>query len=85
MDTTQILGLIAGACTTAAFIPQVVKTWRTRSTKDLSLWMFSIFCLGVFLWLIYGFLRSDIPVIVANCITLMLASFLLVLKIKWKQ
>lgn len=85
MDTIQILGLVAGACTTVAFIPQVVKTWRTRSTKDLSLWMFSIFCLGLLLWLIYGFLRSDIPVIVANSITLMLASFLLVLKIRWKE
>jgi MtN3 and saliva related transmembrane protein len=85
MDTIQLIGLAAGSCTTAAFIPQVIKTWKTRSAKDLSLGMFSIFCTGVVLWLAYGFLIRDIPVIVANMVTLILASFLLVLKLRWKQ
>jgi len=85
MDTIQLLGLTAGSCTTAAFVPQVIKTWKSRSAKDLSLGMFSIFCTGVVLWLAYGFLIRDIPVIVANMVTLILASFLLVLKLRWKH
>lgn len=85
MNSIQLLGLAAGTFTTAAFIPQVVKTWKSRSAKDLSLGMFSIFCTGVLLWLTYGLLIMDIPVIVANMVTLVLASFLLVLKLKWKH
>ena len=85
MNEIQLLGLIAGSCTTAAFIPQVVKTWKSRSAKDLSLGMFSIFCLGVGLWLAYGLLIWDIPVIIANVVTLVLASFLLFLKLRWKH
>lgn len=84
-NTIQLLGLIAGACTTIAFLPQVIKTWKSRSAKDLSLSMFTIFSLGVALWLVYGFLVQDIPVIAANMITLMLASTLLVFKLKYKQ
>jgi MtN3 and saliva related transmembrane protein len=85
MDTIKILGLVAGALTTAAFLPQVLKTWKTKSAKDLSLGMFSLFCLGVALWLVYGLVRKDIPVIAANLITLMLASTLLFFKLRWKD
>ncbi len=84
-STIQLLGLIAGACTTIAFLPQVLKTWKSRSAKDLSLSMFSIFSLGVALWLVYGFMVQDIPVIAANLVTLLLASTLLVFKLKYKQ
>jgi MtN3 and saliva related transmembrane protein len=80
----QIIGLLAGACTTIAFLPQVIKTWQSRSAKDLSLSMFSIFCLGVTLWLIYGFLMNDIPVMIANGLTLVLASTLLYFKLRFK-
>lgn len=85
MDTIQLLGLAAGSCTTAAFIPQVLKTWKSQSAKDLSLGMFSIFCTGVILWLIYGLLINDLPVIVANLVTLILASLLLFWKLRWKH
>jgi MtN3 and saliva related transmembrane protein len=85
MNAIQILGLLAGSCTTVAFIPQVMKTWRSRSAKDLSLGMFSIFSLGVLLWLTYGLLIRDVPVIVANLVTLVLASILLVFKLRWKN
>lgn len=85
MNTIQLLGLLAGSCTTAAFIPQVLKTWKSRSARDLSLGMFSIFCTGVVLWLVYGLLIMDIPVIIANLVTLVLASFLLFLKLRWKH
>jgi len=81
----QLLGLAAGACTTIAFLPQVIKTWKSRSAKDLSLSMFSIFCLGVTLWLVYGIMVQDVPVIAANLLTLMLASTLLFFKLRFKN
>lgn len=85
MNTIQLIGLVAGSFTTIAFLPQVIKTWRSRSAKDLSLGMFSIFCAGVALWLLYGFLVQDIPVIAANVLTLMLASTLLFFKLRFKE
>lgn len=85
MDSIQLLGLAAGSLTTAAFLPQVIKTWKSRSAKDLSLGMFSLFCLGVALWLTYGLIVRDIPVIAANLLTLMLASTLLFFKLRFKE
>jgi MtN3 and saliva related transmembrane protein len=85
MNTIQILGLAAGSLTTAAFLPQVIKTWKSRSAKDLSLGMFSLFCLGVLLWLVYGLMVNDVPVIAANLVTLMLASTLLFFKLRFKE
>ena len=84
MNIVQILGLAAGSCTTIAFLPQVIKTWKSGSAKDLSLGMFSFFCLGVVLWLAYGILKHDVPVIVANLMTLLLASTLLFFKLRFK-
>jgi len=80
MTPVVILGLVAGALTTIAFVPQVVKTWKSKSAKDLSLGMYSIFCTGVLLWLIYGFIIWDIPIIVANTITFSLAMTILYFK-----
>jgi MtN3 and saliva related transmembrane protein len=85
MNGAHLLGLFAGACTTVAFLPQVIKTWKSKSAKDLSLSMFLIFCLGVVLWLVYGIMVQDMPVIVANALTLMLASTLLFFKLRFKE
>jgi len=85
MDSIKILGLIAGFCTTIAFLPQVIKTWKEKSAEGLSLGMFSIFCTGVTLWLIYGLMIKDLAVTLANLITLMLASMLLFFKLKFKN
>ena len=85
MNYTQLLGLVAGSFTTIAFLPQVIKTWKSRSAKDLSLGMFSLFCLGVLLWLIYGIQVKDLPVIIANMVTLLLASSLLFFKLRFKN
>ncbi len=85
MNNIQLLGLAAGMLTTIAFLPQVIKTWKSRSAKDLSLGMFSLFCAGVVLWLTYGILVRDIPVIAANFMTLMLASTLLFFKLRFKE
>jgi MtN3 and saliva related transmembrane protein len=85
MNIIQLLGLVAGFLTTASFLPQVIKTWKSRSAKGLSLGMFSLFCVGVLLWLIYGVMVKDIPVIVANLVTLILASTLLYFKLSFKE
>jgi len=78
------LGLFAGTLTTLSFLPQVIKAWKTRSTRDISLGMFSMFCTGVFLWVVYGFLVGDIPVIVANVVTFLFAATILALKLKYQ-
>jgi MtN3 and saliva related transmembrane protein len=77
----HLIGYLAGALTTAAFVPQVLKTWRTRSVADLSLGMLVMFSAGVALWLLYGCLGHAVPIIAANGLTLLLTLPLLVLKI----
>jgi MtN3 and saliva related transmembrane protein len=85
VETTEIIGLVAGLLTTVAFVPQVIKTWKSKSARDLSLVMFSLFCLGVFLWTIYGIMINQLPIILWNIITLILASVILFFKIKFKD
>ena len=81
-NVADMIGAVAGTLTTLSFLPQVIKTWRTRSTKDISLAMFLGFCLGVALWLVYGVLVLAWPVIIANAATLLLAGIILVLKLR---
>jgi MtN3 and saliva related transmembrane protein len=82
MDNVTLLGLTAGALTTISFVPQVIRTWRTRSTRDISAGMFATFCTGILLWALYGFAIGSMPVIITNVITFVLASIILVLKLK---
>ena len=82
MDLITVLGLIAASLTTISFLPQVIQTWKTKKTKDISLPMYATFTFGVFLWLIYGLFIKSLPIIGANTITLILASCILFLKIK---
>lgn len=76
------IGLLAGTLTTIAFVPQVLKTWRTRSTHDISLGMFAIFVSGVFVWIVYGAIIGDVPVILTNVATLALAGTILIFKVR---
>jgi MtN3 and saliva related transmembrane protein len=85
MNPVTALGLLAAALTTFSFLPQVIKTWKAKSADDLSLGTFSMFCAGVVCWLIYGLLVEDIPVIVANAVTLVLAGTVLVLAITYRR
>jgi len=82
MDTANSLGFIAGMLTTVAFVPQVVKVWRTRSTQDISLSMFALFSTGVALWLCYGIQIGSWPVVATNLVTLILS--LAILYFKWR-
>jgi len=84
MDYITIIGLVAAALTAIAFFPQLMKVWKTRSTKDISLGMFSIFCVGVFLWVVYGILINDPPVIIANFLVFIQAFIILIFKVKYK-
>ncbi len=77
-----LIGISAGILTTVAFFPQAARIIRTKHTKDLSLVTFLIFTVGVFLWLIYGLLLKEIPIIVANAITLVVALFIVAMKLK---
>lgn len=85
MDMITVIGLAAGFCTTVAFLPQAIKTWKSKSAKDLSLGMYSIFCTGVILWLAYGLLKSDLPIILTNGVTLFLAISILYFKLSFKE
>ncbi|WP_414618704.1 SemiSWEET transporter [Calothrix sp. CCY 0018] len=78
-----IVGLLAATLTTTAFLPQMIKTWQTKSANDVSYAMLITFIIGVFLWLIYGILRQDIAVILANAFTLLFNLAILYLKIKY--
>ena len=84
MDIINIIGMAAGTLTTASFVPQVIKIWKTRSSKDVSLGMFFVLATGVALWVVYGIMTSSLPVILANSVTLVLAVMIIALKIKYK-
>jgi MtN3 and saliva related transmembrane protein len=84
MDWITLLGLAAASFTTLAFVPQVVKTWQTRSAKDFSVGMLTSFSTGVFLWLIYGICIQSLPVILANSITLLLTGIILSFKLRFR-
>ena len=78
-------GYAAAFCTTCAFIPQVLRVWRTHSTRDISLKMFLVLVTGLCLWLTYGFRRGELPIIVANGATLMLAGTILFFKLRYRD
>lgn len=85
MDTELIdlVGIIAGVLTTIAFFPQLLKIWKSKSARDVSLVMMITFSLGVFLWIVYGLAIGAMPIIAANVVTLTLALLILFLKIRY--
>ncbi len=84
-DTIETIGLIAGALTTLAYVPQVAKVWRSRSARDISLGMFLLMNAGIALWLIYGLLIGSPGLIAANLVTLGLTAAVLVAKLKFDR
>ena len=81
---TLIIGILAGTFCTISFVPQVIRIVKTKKTTDLSLIAFSIFSLGVFLWLVYGILIKALPVILANAVTLSLVFIIVIMKVRYK-
>ena len=84
MNYISILGLVAGALTTISSLPQVIKIWKFKKTADISLGTYILVCTGVVLWLIYGFLIKDLPLIATNVVTFILVTTILGFKIKYK-
>lgn len=83
MDLITAVGLAAGLLTTLSLVPQVTKIWKTRSAKDVSRKMFIAFCLGVALWLVYGVAKGDVPMMIWNSISLVLALCILGMKLRF--
>lgn len=83
LETAELIGSVAGTLTTLAFVPQVLKVVRTRSTQDLSLGMCLIFSAGLLMWLVYGLCIGSAPVILANAVTLVLSAIILRYKLKY--
>ncbi|QOG20934.1 MULTISPECIES: SemiSWEET transporter [Bradyrhizobium] len=79
----KLIGFAAATCTTVAYAPQAIKVWKTRSTGDISLGMFLVMVLGLALWLIYGLLSGDGPLIASNAVTMLLAGGILVMKLRY--
>jgi MtN3 and saliva related transmembrane protein len=84
MDLIIALGLIGATLTTITFLPQLIKVFKTRSTKDISAGMFVLFVIDFFVWLIYGIQIRDIPLIIANSFALVEATIILIFKIIYK-
>jgi len=84
MEIIEIIGLIAATMTTAAFVPQLIKAIKLKSTKDISLVMYLVMFTGVVLWLIYGLHHNSAPIIFANSITAVFTFAMILLKLKYK-
>jgi MtN3 and saliva related transmembrane protein len=85
MNLTDVIGTLAAVLTTASFLPQAWHTFRTKDVSGISLGMYSAFTSGVACWLVYGWLLGAWPVVIANCITLALASAILVMKVRYRE
>lgn len=85
MNPVALIGFVAGTLTTLAFLPQVIKTWRTKSSNDLSIGTLGMICTGVSLWLVYGLLIGDLPIIAANAVTLVLVASVFVLTLVYRK
>ena len=84
MDTITIIGLFAATFTTTALLPQLIKVWKTKSTKDISTGMFILYCGGVLLWFVYGVYLKDLPIILANSLAFIQGLIILMFKAKYK-
>lgn len=79
------LGYVAGVMTTLSFLPQLYKTWQSKSAHDISYGMYALFSSGLLLWTAYGIVKDAVPIVIANSITLLLALSILILKYRYEQ
>ena len=84
IDQFEMIGLVAGVLTTSAFVPQVYKTWKSKSADGLSLTMYLVFFVGIILWLIYGIYIQSFAMILTNAVTSFLALLLILFKLRFK-
>lgn len=83
MAIEKIIGIVAGCFTAFATLPQIIKTWRSKDASDISVFMFSVLLAGLILWIIYGFMRSDMPIILTNVVAAILNATMIILKIRY--
>jgi MtN3 and saliva related transmembrane protein len=83
MDLITSIGMAGATLTTLAFVPQVIKSYKTKHTHDLSLGWMGCLIAGFLLWLVYGWIIGDLPLILANILSLLLVLSLLAMKLKW--
>ncbi len=83
IELSVFIGTAAASLTTLSFVPQAVRTFRTRDVGGISIWAYAMFCMGVALWVLYGFYLESMPVIVANVITLVLALGILGMRVRF--
>ena len=83
MALATVIGLTAAALTTSATLPQAFKSWKTKKTDDLSFLMYLALTVGALLWLVYGVLIDDLPIMLANAFTFIQVSLVLGLKVKY--
>jgi MtN3 and saliva related transmembrane protein len=84
-DITEVIGMTAAVCTTAAFIPQALMVYRTKDTRSISLNMFLVLTVGLALWIVYGIYSNKLPIILANVFTIVLAFYILMMKIRHRN
>lgn len=72
MNLTDFIGLFAGICVTISVVPQIIKVWKTKKVKEISLLTFSVLTFGIAIWVLYGFLKNDLPIIITNSVSLCL-------------
>lgn len=85
MTAIQILGLAAGTITSITFVPQVIRIWKTRSAKDISMFMLFLLLLGVSAWLVYGILQKDAAIIYTNSMVLSMGLLMLYFKLRFRD
>ncbi len=85
MNFIDVIGLFAGGCITISTIPQIVKVWKTKKVKDISLKTFSILTFGILVWIIYGILKEDLPIIITNSVSLCLNLTIIYFIITYKK
>ncbi len=85
MEFIEILGLVAGICTSSSLLPQLIKTVKTKEAQDVSVFMFIVMLAGNSLWTYYGVAKSDLPIILTNLLALGLNIIMLVLKYKYRH
>ncbi len=85
MSSADILGYAAGALTAFTFLPQVIKTWQSKSAKDVALNMFIIAFVNEIMWLVYGFMLDNWVIILTNAVMLLMSGFMIALKLKYNH
>lgn len=85
MNWTQAIGLFAGICTSSSLLPQLIKTMKEKKAEEISKLMLFVLMIGVAIWIIYGILRNDLPIIITNSFSLLLNIILIVLRFKYSR